>query len=258
MNKLKIICIGAGNLATQLVLACIQNNQEIYQIYSRSRESAEYLACLCATDFTTDIHAIKEDADIYIYAVKDSVLPEIISLINTNQGIHIHTAGSIPIEIFQGYQENYGVFYPFQTFSKSRQVNFATIPILIEANTESNTQFLEKFAKKLSQHQIRCSSEQRKAVHLSGVFACNFTNHMYAIASQLLAEANMPFDVILPLIDETTAKIHELAPKDAQTGPAIRYDNNIIDKHLEALKDMPKEQEIYKLISKNIHRNKCE
>lgn len=253
MKNHKIVCIGAGNLATQLTLALKRNKQEIIQVYSRSKESAQTLAKHSNSDFTTDIHAIKDDADIYIYALKDSVLSEIIPLINTKQGIHIHTAGSIPITVFNGYQENYGVFYPFQTFSKSRPVDFTTIPILIEANTEINTLFLEEISKNLSQQPIRCSSEQRKAVHLSGVFACNFTNHMYAIASNILAEANMPFELLLPLIDETNAKIHELAPKDAQTGPAVRYDNNIIEKHLEALKDKPKEQKIYELISKNIH-----
>lgn len=254
MKKLKIICIGAGNLGTQLALAYKRDDQEIYQVYSRSKESAQSLASLCGADYTTDINTIKEDADIYVYSLKDTVLSDIIRLINTKQGVHIHTAGSLPITIFEGHQENYGVFYPFQTFSKSKQVDFSTIPILIEANTEANTLFLQKIAKKLSHQVIRCSSEQRKAVHLSGVFACNFTNHMYAIASNILKETNMPFEVLLPLINETNAKIHELSPEDAQTGPAVRYDNNVIDKHLEALNGLPAEKEIYELISKNIHK----
>lgn len=202
MKNHKIVCLGAGNLATQLILALQRNKQEIYQIYSRSKESAQTLANLCKTDYTTNLHTIKQDADIYIYALKDSILSEVIPLIKTKQGIHVHTSGSIPITVFEEYQENYGVFYPFQTFSKSRQVDFTKIPILIEANTESNTLFLDDFAKNLSQQLIRCSSEQRKAVHLSGVFACNFTNHMYTIAAKLLKEVNMPFDVLIPLIDE--------------------------------------------------------
>lgn len=253
MKKLKIICIGAGNLASQLAQACQANGHEIYQIYSRTEKSANDLATICKTDFTTKIQEIKKDADIYFYALKDSILSEIIQQIDTKKGIHLHTAGSLTMSVFEGYQENYGVFYPFQTFSKTRAVDFEKIPILIEANNEINTCFLEEFAKNMSHHIIRCSAEQRKAVHLSGVFACNFTNHMYNIAANILAEVNMPFEVLLPLIDETSAKVHELSPTEAQTGPAVRYDNNIIERHLDALKELPAKKEIYELISKNIY-----
>jgi len=253
MEKLKIVFIGAGNLATQVALAFHRQEQFVCQVYSRTEESAKSLATLCNAESTTDLSAIIDDADLYIYAIKDAALSEIIPQIKTRNGLHVHTAGSLPITSFKEYQDNYGVFYPFQTFSKQRPVDFIRIPILIEANTEANTLILENIGKNLSQQVIRCSSKQRKSVHLSGVFACNFTNHMYAIAAKILTDANMPFEVLQALIDETSAKTHQLAPLDAQTGPAIRYDRNIIDKHLEALKDMPNECNLYEAISKNIY-----
>ena len=253
MEEFKIVLIGAGNLATQLAVACSKEKLDINQIYSRTKDSAKTLADLCNSEYTTDLVSIKKDADLYIYAVTDNALSEIIPLINTKHGLHVHTAGSIPITIFKDFQENYGSFYPFQTFSKQRSVDFRKIPILIEANNETNALFLENLGKKLSHQVIRCSSDQRKAVHLSGVFACNFTNHMYSIAEGILKKANVPFEILQALIDETATKTQQLSPKDAQTGPAVRYDTSIIDKHIEALKDMPAEQELYKAISKNIH-----
>lgn len=254
MKKLKITFIGAGNVATQLALAFKKKGHLIQQIYSRSVLSAESLASKCGSTYTTNIAALQNDADVYIYAVKDNVLEDIIQAMPICDGLHIHTAGSMPMNLFENKQTNYGVFYPFQTFSKSREVNFEKLPLFIEANTEKNNDYLCEIAKNISDEVIFCSSEQRKALHLSGVFACNFVNHMYTIAEEILRQANIPFRLLYPLISETSLKINDLQPKEAQTGPAIRNDRKTIDKHLEALNNLPLEKEMYQLISKNIQR----
>jgi predicted short-subunit dehydrogenase-like oxidoreductase (DUF2520 family) len=251
---MKLVFLGAGRLATQLAKACKANKHEIRQIYSQTEDSAKTLADLTGADYTCNLSDINEDADIYIYAVADKALENLISNISFNKGLHVHTAGSIPSDVFENHQNRYGVFYPFQTFSKEKTVDFSIIPILLETKNKADYLFLENFAGTLSNQVLSCSSDQRKAVHLSGVFACNFTNHMYRLAADIIKDAGLPFEILLPLIDETAAKVHEMEPAKAQTGPAIRYDLNVIEKHLSMLSDYPEMQELYELLSKQIHK----
>lgn len=144
--------------------------------------------------------------------------------------------------------------YPLQTFSKQRNVSFKEIPICIESNSEEDMLFLKGIASALSEKVYEVSSEQRKSLHLAAVFTCNFTNHMYALAAELLKKYQLSFDVLLPLIDETARKMHELKPIVAQTGPAVRYDKNVIDEHVRMLADEPEIQVLYSLLSESIHR----
>ena len=157
------------------------------------------------------------------------------------------------MDIFSGYAEQYGVIYPMQTFSKSRLVDFSIIPFFLEANTSDGACLLQSVAEKLSGNIRFLSSDKRRHLHLAAVFACNFTNHIYSLASRLLEQQDIPAEILLPLIDETAAKIHVLPPKKAQTGPAIRYDENVINKHL-AMLDDPDMQSIYRIISQSIHK----
>ena len=140
-----------------------------------------------------------------------------------------------------------------QTFSKLRQVDFREVTFFTEAHTAADLKLLNEIALHLGSKVYEASSEQRRYLHIAAVFACNFANHMYAVASHLLSANGLPFEAILPLIDETARKVHELPPVDAQTGPAQRYDENVINRHLEMLKSEPRLAEIYELISKNIH-----
>lgn len=153
-----------------------------------------------------------------------------------------------------GKVNRYGVFYPMQTFSKQRTVDFRQIPVFVESNSAADTQTLKDIASVLSEKVYEATSEQRKSLHLAAVFTCNFTNHMYALAAELLKKYQLPFEVMLPLIDETARKVHELEPRLAQTGPAIRYDENVINNHLQMLSDEPGMQELYRLISESIHQ----
>lgn len=250
---MKVVFLGAGNVATHLALELYQKDFDIVQVYSRTRESAQELANKVEAVPITSVSSVIADADLYIFSVKDSVLEDIISKIPSNSGLWVHTAGSIPLDIFSKYALNYGVLYPFQTFSKNRTIEWKNIPVFIEANNPENLPLLQAVAKQLSDKVTELSSEDRKYIHLTGVFACNFTNHMYTLSKQFLDKIALPFDVALPLIDETTSKVHTLSPEEAQTGPAIRYDENIINKHLELIEDENVKQ-IYKLISESIHK----
>ena len=252
-----VVFIGAGNLATNLAKALYYKGFRIVQVYSRTEESARALAEKVEADYTTDLQEISKDAKLYIVSLKDAAFVELLPQITEDKqkSLLVHTAGSIPMSVWEGHAERYGVFYPMQTFSKQREVDFREVPFFIEAKRPEDVELLKAVAGTLSEKVYEADSEQRRSLHLAAVFTCNFTNHMYALAAELLEKYHLPFDVMLPLIDETARKVHELPPCDAQTGPAVRYDENVINKHLSMLEDTPALQEIYKLMSKSIHEH---
>lgn len=250
---MKVVFLGAGNLATRLSLEMQQKGIRVSQVYSRTESNADRLAKRLACDWTAMPEEVETDADLYIFSLKDTALAEVIRRVRPNKGLWVHTAGSMPMEVFKGYTEHYGVLYPLQTFSKERPVDFQVIPFFLEANTPENERKLQQVAEMLSKDVRFLSSEKRKSLHLAAVFACNFTNYMYVLAAKLLQEQGVSSEVLLPLIDETAAKIHAMSPKQAQTGPAIRFDENVINKHL-AMLDEPAMRSIYQLISQNIHK----
>ena len=249
---MKIVFIGAGNLATRLGMALFAKGNEIIQVYSRTTESAKLLGEKVNAPYTDNIKQITPEADLYIFSVKDDVLSGLLELIPSNKGLWVHTAGSIPMEVFYKHHNRFGVFYPLQTFSKHREVNFSVIPIYIEAKNTDDLTILKNLASTISDNVIEATSKQRKYLHVAAVFACNFTNHMYAIAAKLLEDKGLRFDQLLPLIDETAQKVHTLHPLDAQTGPAIRFDENVINRHLDMLIDEDLKK-IYRLLSESIH-----
>ena len=254
----KIVFIGAGNLATQLSKTMQNSGFEIVQVYSRSKASAEELAGLLSTRYTINLDEIDINADVYLVALKDSVVNEVLSQINFNDKLLVHCSGSLPLSILEKYSENIGVFYPLQTFSKARSVDFNEIPLFLESNKTENLEFLESMAAKLSSQVFVLNSEKRKMLHVSAVFACNFVNYLYTVAGNLLQTKDIQFDVLKPLILETAKKVQEMDPEKAQTGPAVRFDKNVINTHLSELKENANYQELYKLISKQIfeHYNK--
>ena len=251
---MKIVFIGAGNLATRLSLAMQRVGMQIGQVYSHTEASARQLATRLGCPWTNDLSALQEDGDLYVFSLKDTVLSDVISKVKPNNGMWVHTAGSMSMSVFEGYAQRFGVLYPLQTFSKGRNVNFDVIPIFLEANTDKNADYLKNIASALSENVRFMSSEKRRSLHLAAVFACNFTNHIYTLSYKLLENESIPADVLLPLIDETVSKIHSMPPAAAQTGPAIRYDENVINKHL-AMLDDPDMQAIYRLLSQSIHKD---
>ena len=256
LHIMKVILLGAGNLATNLGKALLGAGHDIIQVYSRTLESASALATIAGGAPVVDINQIRDDADLYILSVKDSVLADLIPRLckGKETKVFIHTAGSVPMSVFQGMVLHYGVFYPMQSFSKTREVDFAEIPCFIEANDDYAYQLINELAHSLSNRVYPLSSDDRKYLHLAAVFACNFVNHCYAVSYDLLEKHGIPFDVMLPLIDETARKVHQLSPADAQTGPAVRYDENVIRSQSMLLKDNLLLKDIYERMSMSIHR----
>ena len=254
--KMKIVLIGAGNLATNLGKALLQQEHDMLQVYSRTLTSASILAEMLGASPTNDLDKINPDADVYIISISDNAISEIIPVLckGKEKKVFLHTAGSVPMTVFNGMALHYGVLYPMQTFSKSKQVSFKDIPCFIEGNDKMAFETIQSLAGGISDNVRPLDSNTRKYLHLAAVFACNFVNHCYEISSELLAKHNIPFDVMLPLIDETSRKIHTLTPLKAQTGPAIRYDKNVIRMQSDMLKDNPMFRQIYECMSMSIYR----
>ncbi|MDR2679484.1 MAG: DUF2520 domain-containing protein [Tannerella sp.] len=248
---MKTVFIGAGNVATRLSLAMKDAGFSVIQVFSRTEGNVRMLGERLGCDFITETGLVDPGADIYIFSVKDDILQNIITKVPANKGLWIHTAGSVPVDVFKGHAERYGVIYPMQTLSKYRETDFHKIPLLVEGNTGTSEKEILNIAERLSENVRPVNSEKRKYLHLAAVFACNFSNHMYHIATRILEEQGIDRHVLQPLIDETANKLHAMHPGMAQTGPAIRYDLNTINRHLALLND-PDTRDIYELISKNI------
>ena len=235
---MKTVLIGRGRLATNLQRALLEAGHEVVSINSRT------------------LDGLPLTADVFVIAVKDSALSDVIC--NATKGrenqLFVHTAGSMPLSLFERHTTCYGVFYPMQTFSKERQADFADIPIFLEANGPEALTTLNALAESISRSVYNLSTEDRKYLHLAAVFACNFVNHCYDMAATVLEQHGLPFSVMLPLIDETARKVHELHPRQAQTGPAVRYDENVIRMQTGLLTEIPELQRIYLQLSENIHQ----
>jgi len=251
----KIVLIGAGNVATHLGMALKKSGQEILQVYSRSKKSASDLANSLNAAYTCDLKQLDKHADIYVIAIKDDALVEIAKQIRF-KSIVVHTSGSVEMTALKGCTSHYGVFYPLQSFSKARKIKLKNVPICIEASDKQTEKELIRLAEKISNRVIKIDSEKRQAIHLAAVFACNFSNHMYAIAEDILKTNQLPFQILQPLIKETAAKVEKNSPFKMQTGPAIRGDRNVMIKHINNLSEKKTSQAIYKLLSESIRENK--
>jgi predicted short-subunit dehydrogenase-like oxidoreductase (DUF2520 family) len=250
--NIKVCFIGAGNLATQLSKNLVANGISVSQIYSRMSSSAEKLASQLGVKYTSTIDEIDKSADIYFVALKDSVIDEVLGQYDFKDKLVVHCAGSIPIEVLKKHSANVGVFYPLQTFSKIRDVEFSNIHIFVEANKKNNEDLLINLARLISNQVSILNSEKRKYLHISAVFACNFVNHFYNLSAQILSSKDIDFEVLRPLILETAEKVQIIDPKLAQTGPAVRFDKNVISSHLKDLEGLDNYAELYKSISKSI------
>ncbi len=255
-----VVLLGAGRVATHLVPALLQAGCQVIQVWSRTEVSARNLAEPLGIPYTTDLEAVNANAEIYIACVSDAVLPHVAEKVVAavgNRPLYLHTAGSIGLELWQCCgATRYGILYPLQTFSKEREVNMHEVSLFVEASDEATLERVEELANKLSDKVFCADSKQRAQLHIAAVFACNFTNAMYGVAQRLLAEEGIPFEVLFPLIDETAAKVHALAPNEAQTGPAVRGDKTVMQSHMEALAHDKELSKIYELISNYIYKHK--
>lgn len=248
---MKIVFLGSGNVATHLAKALVAAEHRIIQVFSPSPENATLLAEKVGAEAVSRLDLINTEADLYLFCVKDNALQEVILQMPQTKGVWVHTAGSMPMTLFSSRKEEYGVIYPLQTFSKARALQFSDIPLFIEGSTPATALFLEKTGLSISREVHLLSGEKRRYLHLAAVFACNFVNHMYNLSSEILLKEDIPFTILRPLIMETAAKVTEMTPGEAQTGPAVRNDEGVMQSHL-ALIDHPQIKELYTLISKSI------
>ena len=259
---MRVVFVGAGNLATRLSLEMRKSGMSIGQVYSHTSEHAKILADELGCGWTVVPEDIVEDADLYVFSLKDAVLQDVIARVKPNNGLWVHTAGSMPMDVFRGHAHRYGVLYPMQTFSKDCPVDFKEIPVFVEASTPDVLAQTEQLARSVSDRVEEMSTERRRRLHLAAVFACNFVNHCYALAADVLGRDGIPFDVMWPLIDETARKVHRLPPVEAQTGPAVRYDRNVMDRQCAMLDGEPERKALYEMMSRSIHalalRNEAE
>lgn len=253
---MRIVMIGAGNLATNLGKALQNAGHDIVQVYSHTWDHAQQLATLIGGAATNNLNEVVDNADVYIFSIKDSALGEVVPQVTKDKAdkLMIHTAGSMPMNLFEGMALHYGVFYPMQTFSKNRDVDFKVIPCFIEGNDDFSRNTIKGIAESISDRVYELSSADRRYLHLAAVWACNFTNQCYQVSADILSKHGIPFDVMLPLIDETAAKVHDMAPIDAQTGPAVRFDENVIREQSALMRDNPILKDIYERLSISIHQ----
>ncbi|HSZ25921.1 MAG TPA: DUF2520 domain-containing protein, partial [Cytophagaceae bacterium] len=194
------------------------------------------------------------NSNVFIFAIRDQALEEVIDKTKVpEKAVVIHTSGSMPMEVLKKFQ-HHGVFYTIQTFTKGKYTNLSEVPIGIEASDDDTNQKLFLLAASISKQAQSINSEQRKVIHLAAIVACNFTNHLYAISEGILKNENLNLTLLKPLMYETLQKSLEIGPQRAQTGPAIRGDEKIIQQHLDYLANEPEIQQLYKLLSEHIKK----
>lgn len=252
---IKVSIIGSGNVAQHLITAFQNleksgNEMELVQVFSRKQETLTHV--LPPEKISTKYTDLQE-ADLYIIAVSDDVIETVSAQLPFKNRLVVHTSGSVPLSTLHDNNRK-GVFYPLQTFTKGKAIDFKTIPICLEAENPTDYQVLDKVAKVLSDKVHAINSEQRKALHVAAVFVNNFTNHLYSIGNEICLENQIPFDILKPLIQETVEKVLTLSPDEAQTGPAIRNDQKTIASH-EAFLTHENQLIIYKILTQSIQNN---
>ncbi|HMI00910.1 MAG TPA: DUF2520 domain-containing protein [Pedobacter sp.] len=252
---MKVTFIGSGNVATHMALALKTAGAHIDQIWSRNIEHAAALATLVGARPVSALSEVDTNAGLLVIAVKDDAIAEVCKALKGVRALVVHTSGATDLHVLSSF-ENYGVLYPLQTFSKSRPIDFVKVPLFIEAGNGEALNKLKSIASKLSPLIYEATSDQRKILHLSAVFACNFVNHLYALGNQLLEDNGLDFEMLRPLILETAEKVRHDLPLNVQTGPAVRDDQQTILKHMELLEGKPHLQEIYQALSKSIKKTR--
>ena len=236
---MKIGIIGKGKVATHLKRALSSGKDSVEMIDSRTLVGAD------------------GSHDLYLISVKDDAIGEVAEKLSDRIGgsecLVVHTSGSVPMQILAPLFRNYGVFYPLQSFTKERELDYNAIPVFIEASSKVTEERLRETASRFTEKIFNADSEQRKALHVAAVLACNFVNFLYGEAAEVLEDAGYNFSVLLPLIRETLERTESLDPRATQTGPAVRGDFNIVNDHLEFLKGKPGLQKAYDLLSELIY-----
>ena len=246
---MKTVIIGSGNVAYHLAKAFLQKGISVSQIYGRNESELKKISE--ELDIPYSSQKIQQ-ADFYLICVKDDAIAEVSKAIPSQDCLVAHSSGAVSRETLVGNYRK-AVLYPLQTFSKNKALNYSEIPFFIDAENAEDENLLRNLAEKISTRVAFADGEKRKHIHLTAVFACNFTNHLFARAKEIADSQNIPFQFFLPLIDETTRKIHEMDPKMAQTGPAVRNDKAVLKAHEELLAD-PEKIKLYKTLNESIKK----
>lgn len=269
----EIVFIGAGNVASHLAPALESSRVgQVCQVYSRTPESAQALCERIRSERKSDAFAsstasvndvpqavtdaaqITPDADVYIVSLVDHAVGEALSVVppTRRDALWLHTSGSLPMEVLAARSDRFGVFYPLQTFSKDRDVDMAQVPIFIEGNTPEVTDTIRAMAEAVSSKVYYADGDLRRRMHIAAVFACNFTNYMFTVADDLLRRDGLSLEVLHPLLAETVHKAMTGSPERGQTGPAVRGDKEVVERHASMLP--PDLAEIYRLLSDSIYK----
>lgn len=252
MELKRVVIVGSGNVAEALARALPASGAELCQVFARNRERGPRVAALGGTTWTADPDRLAE-ADLYLIAVSDRAVGEVAASLRLPDGaVAAHTAGSVPLDALEAFPRR-AVIYPLQTFTAGRAVDFARMPLFLEASDKGTYQAVERFARRLSSQLYPADSKRRGILHLAGVLACNFVNALYAAGERTLAREGLPFEALRPLIAETAAKaLAAPSPAAVQTGPAVRGDLPTLERHRALLAEEPLLLEIYNLMSRYI------
>lgn len=251
-----IVIIGSGNVAAVLGRKFTAAGHKIVQIISRNASAASELAYEWDTESANYMSLINENTDVYIIAVSDNALEELVRHLKLPGKVVAHTAGSVSKEILKIVTSHYGVFYPLQSLRKEI-TSLPDIPIFFEGSDKTATSTLQKLAQSISYEQATLAgTEDRLKLHVAAVIVSNFTNHLYVLAEKYCQKERINFHQLLPLIEETVQRLKESSPADTMTGPAIRHDQETIQKHIELLKDHPQLQKIYQALTESIQQIK--
>ena len=245
---MQTVIIGSGNVAYHMAKALVENGLPPAQIFGRNEKELKAISEEVNIPYSTKNLV---DSDIYLICVSDNAIEDVSRAIAKKDCLVAHTSGSLPKDVLKGEYRK-ASFYPLQTFSKSKELDYFNIPFFIEAEQEEDKKILFDMASRISGNVMESTYEKRKYIHLTAVFACNFVNHLFSRAKEISDSQEIPFDYFLPLIDETVQKIHEIEPKSAQTGPAVRNDKRILELHELLLKD--ESLEIYKTMNHSIQK----
>lgn len=258
-NKLpSIVLIGAGNVAHHLGHRFQEMGIPVLEVFSRKITKARKLAKAIGASATNQLSAISKTADLYILAVHDDAIEAVARQLplSPTTGLVVHTSGAMPSKVLKPFFKNYGCFYPLQTFSIQKAVDFEVLPLCIFSPQQRNRQKLTKVAKAICPNVYTIDDAQKSVLHVAAVFVNNFTNHLCYIAKEITDQQGIDFDILKPLLNETASKLAKYAPKEMQTGPAIRGDQQTMNKHLQLLESHPEWAQLYKLLSQSIAKTK--
>lgn len=250
-----ISIIGAGNVGSHLAKRLHACGHSIVQIFSRTPSKASTLSSLVGSTGISHLEDLEPTADLYILAITDdatALVTEQVDFLNQHQKLVVHTSGSVSSEVFEHHFDNYGIFYPLQTFSAAQAVDFEQLPFCIYGNSPTVEDALVNLARSICPNVYRINDEQRGVLHVTAVLVNNFSNYLFSMAERICEEHQLPFELLLPLIQETVHKVERAAPSHVQTGPAVRGDLQTIERHQQFLEQYPDYLAVYQLLTQQI------